>query len=429
MQEAFLHFIWKNSLFENTEYPASNKEKIKILNTGEHNCNSGPDFTHAKILIDNTKWAGNVEIHKNASDWNNHNHHKNDAYNNVILHVVEKDDCKCFTNSGRLIPTIKLKYPESIYKKFNKLVNSFELISCSSELSSLNHSLISFWLSSLAIERLQSKINVVKELLKLTKNSWEDAFYIHLLKSYGLKVNSVPFEMLARVTPLKILEKHSSSLFQLEAILFGQAGMLNTRPVDNYHSKLKKEYQYLKTKYGLKPLEQHIWKFMRLRPSNFPTIRISQFCNLIHISEHLFSKTMECENVDELIKLYSFKVSEYWKSHYTFGKISGIQNKSIGKSSVHLLIINTIIPFMFVYASIKSIPELKERAVRLLEDLPAENNSVVRRWKELGIIPRHTADSQAILQLTIEYCKSKKCLDCQIGNLLLKRNEHETRES
>ncbi len=420
MQEALLHYIWKNTLFERKEYLSDSAEKIVIVDPGVHNQNSGPDFTNAKIRINGTTWAGNVEIHLKSSDWNSHKHHTNPAYDNVILHVAQNIDSDCYNSSKRKIPCISLIPDQRIINRYSQLVDSEELISCHTSLIKLNRSIISFWLSALAIERLQMKTDTIKDLLKLTRNSWEEAFYVIIFKSFGFNVNSLPFEMLAKCTQQSVLAKICDNLLQIEALLFGQAGFLNDNSPDDYHQMLKNEYAFLKRKFQLKPIDKHLWKFLRLRPSNFPTIRMAQLCSLIHNSRSLFSNTLNCINPKQIYSLYSCKVSNYWKKHYTFGKESPYRSKCLGENSIDSLIINTIVPFMFVYGEQKNNEELKTSAVNLLEQVHSENNKITRMWDRLNIKCRHAADSQALLQLTNFYCEQKHCLECQIGNLILR---------
>jgi len=423
MQEALLQYIWKHSLFEKKDYNANTGELITIENVGMHNTDEGPDFTNAKICIDGTVWAGNIEIHINSSDWNNHRHNQNPVYDNVILHVSNKTDAECITSKGRRVPCIEIQYDPLIEKNYLQLINEEKAIACYRSLHKLDTSLISFWLSALTVERLLDKTKYINELLSFTNNNWEEKFYIHLARSFGFKTNSLPFEMLAKHTPLKILAKHSSNLFQLEAILFGQAGFLDENPVDEYQSLLKKEYQYLKSKYQLKNIDVHIWKFLRLRPVNFPTIRIAELCSLINHSKSLLSKIYECEKLENLQYLLKGEVSEYWKRHYSFGKESKIKDKALGIGSINNFIINTIVPVMFVYAEQKNNEDLKEKSLYLLEQLPAEKNHIINEWNELGIIVKNAAESQALLQLSTLYCKPKRCLECQIGTLILNKRK------
>ena len=420
MQEALLHYIWKSELFEQTEYTSDTGEIIEIIYPGQHNSDAGPDFTNARIKINETIWAGNVEIHVKASDWQIHRHQENPAYDNTILHVVDEVDGECITSSGRKVPTITLNFNHSILKKYHQLMLSDHEIRCAESLPRLDLSLIPFWLSALAVERLQQKTQSVRELLQQEENSWEETFYIHLARSFGLKTNSLPFEMLAKSTPLKIVAKHANSLFQLEALFFGQAGFLSGETEDDYQQKLHDEYVYLQKMHQLKSLGKHIWKFMRLRPSNFPTLRIAEFCALIHHSRGLFSRIIECEDIQELHELLDGEVSEYWKQHYVFGKSTKEQRKALGKNAKDLLIINSIIPFTFVFGDYKNNEALKEKALRFLEAIAAEKNHIINEWSDLRVPARHAADSQALIHLKQNYCIEGSCLDCQIGNLILK---------
>jgi hypothetical protein len=420
MQEALLHYIWKNSLFESKEYIADTGEKISIVETGMHNTDGGPDFTNSKIKINNTLWAGNVEIHKKTSDWTQHHHHNNATYDNVILHASLQNDKACINSQGRRIPCIEISFDPKIEQRFNLLIADSSMIPCHKSLHSLNSSIISFWLSALTIERLSVKTAYIQKLLKLTKNDWEETYYINLARSFGLKINALPFELLAKVTPLKIVSKHKCNIFELEALFLGQAGFLKEPLLDEYHASLHKEYIYLKTKYSLKGLESHLWKYLRLRPTNFPTIRIAQFCSLIHSSKRLFSITMESQTIEELLETYACSVSDYWKNHYKFGKETENKNKSLGLNTRMSLIINTIIPFMFIFADHKNKEQLKEKAIHLLESIPPEVNRITKKWSEYKIKSRHAGDSQALLQLTNEYCYHKRCLECQIGSLVLR---------
>lgn len=420
MQEALLQYIWKNSLFQQDRCITDTGEVVTILDTGMHNSDGGPDFTNARIEINGTIWAGNVEVHVNASDWYAHKHHTDRAYNNVILHAVARTDKECLNAAGRQVPCLNLQYDKRIERKYRKLITNPTSIHCCNDLHKLDRTLISFWLSALAIERLQSKTSAVKELLSSTKNNWEEAFYIYTAHSFGLKINTLPFELIAKSISIKILSLHSNNLAQLEALFFGQAGFLEGDASDEYQESLKKEYNYLKAKYRLKPIENHLWKFLRLRPTNFPTIRIAQFCSLIYRSKHLFSRTIECYTPEQLISLYHCGVSEYWKNHYTFGNPSKSTEKVIGKETINTLIINTIIPFMFIYGGQKNDAALCEKAVRLLELLPSEINRLTRTWTEHGIHPRNAAESQALIQLSTGYCEIKRCIECQIGHLVLR---------
>jgi hypothetical protein len=419
MQEALLHYIWKNSLHKSKEFIADTGEHIKIIEPGFHNQDCGPDFTNARIEIDNTLWAGNIEIHNRSSDWYNHKHHLDQTYDNVILHVVAENNKECYNSKNRHIPCITISPDINTENKYNELIQSKESIPCRNSLDLIDSSRKSLWLSTLTIGRLEHKISYFHGLLVLTKNNWEEAFFIYLARNFGLKINALPFELLAKSIPVKSIYSQPGNLFRTEAILFGQAGFLEETPIDDYQTLLQREFQYHRSKYKLKPLNKDLWKFLRLRPLNFPTIRIAQISDLLTKNAKLLSRTLASSTLNELKEIYLCKVSDYWRTHYTFGIASAHKKKAIGTDSLHGIIINTVIPVLFAYGEIKNRSELKERAISFLEQLPAENNHIIRTWRRLDFPCHHAAESQALLELTEKYCLMRRCLDCQIGNLLL----------
>lgn len=418
MSEEFLQYIWKYSLFSQNNYIADTGERIKILHVGEHNLAAGPDFTNAKIQIGDTLWAGNCEIHLASSDWIKHNHNIDNAYNNVILHVVIKNDSETSTSNGRIIPTIEISWDKSFEENYKRLLNSHRWVSCENYIDKVDKLYIIQWLTNLAIERLEKRSEEIISYLNKSNNNWEEGFYYFLSRSFGFKVNAVPFEMLARSLPLKILAKHKDNLHQIESLLFGQSGLINDT-TDGYSRNLFTEYNFLQKKYFLKPVEPHLWKFMRLRPYNFPTIRIAQFAALINNSSHLFSKILEAENINTLENLFKATASAYWDNHYNFGHQSVNKIKILAPGSIHLLLVNTVIPFIFVYGKMKKLPDYKDKAVSFLENLKPEKNNVINKWRELGLIPLNAFETQALLQLKNEYCQIRKCLSCSIGNRLI----------
>jgi hypothetical protein len=420
--EEFLQYIWENRLFNADNLQTVNGESLEILNVGKRNTDSGPDFFNAKIKIDDTIWVGNIEIHKNASDWNRHNHQSNKAFNNVILHVVEKSDQPVFRDNLEKISTLIFKYPQHLKTNYQNLLNAKTWIACENQFHKIDPVILQLGFNRLMIERLENKTDEILTRLQQNNNDWNTTFYQILAKMFGFKVNSVPFELLAKSLPLDVLAKHKSSLFQIEALLFGNSGLLNDQLLgDDYYLNLRNEYSFLYKKYQLKGIESHLWKFMRLRPGNFPTIRISQFAALIHRSHGLFSKIIEIENLEELKKLFKVEASEYWKYHYSFNKKSArISTKELGETSVEMLIINVVIPFLFVYGEKQNKEYLKNRALEFLEQLPAEVNSIIEKWEKIGVNSRSAFESQALLQLKNKYCDQKKCLNCQIGVKLVK---------
>lgn len=422
MTEEFLHYIWKYRLFDSSDLQTAAGEKIQIVKTGTQNTDAGPDFFDARIKIGNTLWAGNVEIHLNSSSWKSHKHQKDGAYNNVILHVVYSNDAKTKSKNSRNIPILclKNKFDEKLFEKYQNLLKSKSRIPCENQISVVDEFVKNSWRERLCIERLERKSKSILEDLKLYNNDWSEVFYIHLAKNFGLKINSEPFVLLAKSLPNSILAKHKDNLLQLEALLFGQAGFLNKKFNDEYPNKLSNEYLFLQKKYSLTPVEKHLWKFLRLRPVSFPTIRISQFANLIHQSSFLFSKIIQCDRVSDIQKLFSVTASEYWNTHYIFDKSSGNKIKYLGAETVQKIIVNSLVPFLFVYGKQKGNLLYQERALKFLETLPHEENSITKYFQKLNFENKSAAASQSLLELKNEYCDKKKCLYCSIGNHLLR---------
>ncbi len=426
MTEDIVNFVWKyNSPILQDIYLDDNKQ-VEVISPGEHNFDSGPDFFNAKVKIENTVWAGNVEIHLNASDWNKHGHNTNPAYDSVILHVVVKNDTTVYNSRGEIVPTVQIPYPSTLEWDLQQLVANEAWIPCANKLKGLERFTVRMWLASLAVERLEQKTIQVNDLVKELKGSWEEAFYISIARSFGLKINALPFELLAKSTPIKILAKVRSSILSIEAILFGQAGMLETidSSADEYIFNLKKEYDYQQKKYSLTPIPNHLWKFMRLRPISFPTIRIAQFAQLIHQSSGLFSNCMEAKGFESILQLLKVGCSSYWQTHYTFGKESTLKPKIMGDDTIRIIILNTIVPFMFAYGSARGDEQLKDKALNILESMKPENNNVVKGFSLSGLKPENAFFSQAMVQLKSQYCDKRKCLFCQVGvSLLLKKAE------
>jgi hypothetical protein len=425
MPEEFLQYIWENNLFETGNLKTSGGQLLEIISTGRRNTDSGPDFFNARVKIDGTIWVGNVEIHRLASDWERHNHTADAAYNNVILHVAEIIDKPVFRSNGEEIPAVVLRYPVSLKINYQKLLDAKTWIACQSQFHKIDPIVLQLGFNRLMIERLEDKTSEITARLIQNNHNWNETFYQELARMFGFKVNAVPFELLAKATPENILAKHKNSLFQLEALLFGNSGLLNDQLLgDDYFMELRKEYSFLYQKYKLKPIQSHLWKFMRLRPGNFPTIRISQFAALIFKSNGLFSKITTIEHLDELQQLFKVEASEYWNSHFSFNKNSTSKPaKELGLISINTLIINVVIPFLFVFGESQNKEYLKNRSLEFLEQLPAEENSIIGKWEALGVESKSAFESQALLQLKNKYCERKKCLNCQIGVKLVKAIE------
>ena len=421
MKEEFLHYIWKYKLYETSNLLTQHQEKVEILNPGIHNFDSGPDFFNAKIKIGETVWAGNVEVHLKSSDWYHHKHDINKAYDNVILQVVNKHDKEVQRTNGQNIPSLELKFDERLLFNYEDLIKKKDEITCSNYINEIDSFTIQTSIEKLTIERLEQKANQIKELLTQCENSWETAFYYKLANNFGFKLNAAPFELLAKSLTITYLAKHKDNLFQIEALLFGQAGFLNENDGDDYFVELRNEYNYLKKKFKLKPIEKHLWKFLRSRPGNFPTIRITQFAQLIFKSSSLFSKVIETNKIQDFYNLFEVLPSEYWINHYVFNKESVDKKKTLGKSAIDIIMINTIIPFLFVYGKLKGIVEIQDRALELLENIKPESNNIIKKWINLGIKPINAFDTQGLIQLKNNYCNQKKCLNCQIGNIIINR--------
>jgi hypothetical protein len=422
MTEEFLQFIWKNSLYTTSNLKTAHGQKIQVINSGKLNSNAGPDFFNASIKIGDQLWAGNVEVHLRSSDWLVHGHQTDPAYNNVILHVVLENDKEVFLPNGLPLPSLILPVKKEISENYQELINEKSWPACHRNVGKVDEIFRFVAFDSLLIERLEKKTESILRLLNENKNDWSETFYQFLARNFGFKINALPFEMLARRTPLSVLAKHKTNLFQLEAILFGQSGLLNEQLLgDDYFLKLRDEYSYLSKKYGLKGMEGYLWKFMRLRPANFPTLRIAQFAALLKKSESLLSKLTEEIEIKTILELFDVKASEYWNTHYSFNQPTPAKEKRLGESSHNTIIINTVVPFLFIYGERQNKKELKQRALDLLESLPPESNSIISRWNNFGVQARNSFDTQALIQLKNEYCDPKKCLHCLLVTKVIDR--------
>lgn len=417
MKESILHFVWQFRLFSMQELKSTDGMPVEVIDVGRPNTDAGPDFFNAKLKIGETVWAGNIEIHNLSSDWFKHGHETDKAYDNVILHIVNKADRAVFRTNGEQIPQLELEVPEHIKQNYEELFASKKWIPCEDKISLMPTILMSSWKNALLVERLERKALDIKMLLEQSNNHWEEAFYISLARSFGFGTNSQAFEMTAKSLPLNVLAKHKDHLFQLEALLFGQSGLLEDVGSQGYTADLQKEYRFLQAKYKLSPIDASQWKLLRLRPDNFPHIRLSQFATLIHRSTKLFSKILENEDVKSLRKLFECEVSEYWQNHYLFDTESPFSKKKLGKNSIEILIINTVVPFIFAYKKGKG--EETESALNLLEEIPSEKNAIIQKWVQSGIPSENAFDSQALLQLKKNYCDLKKCLNCRVGHKVL----------
>ncbi len=416
MSEKFLQFIWQQQLFEKNDLRTIDGEKIQILHQGYPNSDAGADFFNAKVKIGEQIWAGNIEIHKKSSDWNNHKHNKDKAYDNVILHVVEHYDTDVFTSSGVKIPTLVLRYSKKLYDNYMALITNKSDIPCAGFIGEIDNFYIKSWQNRLLVERLSRKSAEILRVLSNYGNSWEEVFYIFLAKNFGFKTNALPFEMLAKSLPYKAIAKQKDNLTQIEAMLFGQAGFLQTAECqDTYTTLLRREYEFLSKKYNLVPISNSLWKFLRLRPVNFPTVRIAQLAAVLFKNVNLFSQIIQAKDVKKIKQFFDVEVSEYWQKHYNFCKPTTKKTNKLGKQAIDLFLINTIAVFLFAYGKNKDLQEFKDLSLELLESIRPERNNIISKWSGVGVEPENAFESQALLELYNEYCKNGRCLHCNIG--------------
>ncbi|WP_321333877.1 DUF2851 family protein [uncultured Bacteroides sp.] len=419
--EQLLHYVWRHKIFPLQELMTTSGLPVEVIDPGLPNTNAGPDFFNAKLKIDGTLWVGNVEIHAVSSDWYRHGHDKDKAYDSVILHVAGETDCEVHRCNGETLPQLQLSCPDSVCMHYEELRQADKYPPCYTILSSLPKLTIHSWLTALQTERFEQKTEVISERLKRTNNHWEDTFFITLSRNFGFGLNGDAFEAWANLMAFRAVDKHRDDLFQVEAFFFGQAGLLQeTLEEDAYYRKMQKEYLYLKHKFDLSEMDPSLWRFLRLRPGNFPHVRIAQLAYLYHQSRGLLSQIVEAETLAEVKSVLATRTSAYWEEHYIFGKPSPHRVKNLGDGSLHLLIINTVVPFLYAYGLHKSDEVLCLRAGNYLEELNAENNYVTRLWEGVGLPVHSAADSQALLQLRKEYCDKKNCLRCRFGYEYLK---------
>lgn len=415
MDEQFLYYVWSNKLIKG-EPVTTDGESVVVLATGYRNTNSGPDFLEAKLKIGNTLWAGNVEIHVKTSDWNRHRHQFDKAYSNVILHVVYEHDAH--VND---IPVLELKnlIDASLFDRYHDFIGEKKELPCANMLHTIQKFTWLSWLDALIVERLQTKSATVDKILSNNTSDWEDAFYKLLLHYMGLKVNNDAFALLANVLPYKVLQKHADNLTQVEAMLFGCAGLLSDDFTDEYSTLLRREFSVMQAKFDLKIMPASMWRFMRMRPGNFPTIRLAQIAQIVHHNMSVFSKLLNCIDLQEVKKIFDVATSTYWETHYRFMVPSPRKIKHLGEMTANTLIINVVAPMLFTWGKRHEQPGQCDKAVALLEEIEAEDNRITRLFVQNGMTFQNATQSQAVLTLHENYCKKRRCLECRIGNLLI----------
>lgn len=423
--EDLLHFYWKSKqIFARPVYTLAGDE-VKLLRIGYQNSHAGPDFEEVQLQIGDTIWAGSVEMHLKSSDWYAHHHEQDKAYENVILHVVYQHDKPVFRADGTELPVLILQglIPHKLLTNYRELIGAQSWIPCAAQVAQVDALYTKHEVYRFLIQRLEDKADSHIQLLKSLKGSWDDAFYISLATAFGFKLNALPFMLLAKSIPQLLLAKYKNVPIQVDALLFGQAGLLLETFTEKYSLRLQREYAYLQQKHKLVHLEPSLWKFFRARPANFPSLRIAQFSALVQKSTHLFSTVLETQSTKALHQLFhELPVHEYWETHYRFDKHSPKHSVQLGVHSVQSLLINTIATFLYAYGKYLNAEKYKLWAIDLLESMPAENNVVVREFATIGISVVHAAASQGLLQLKKTACDRKKCVSCGIGAQILQKN-------
>ena len=423
--EQLLHYCWKHKMWPIDRLTTTDGRVVEVIDPGLHNRNAGPDFFNAKVKIDGTLWVGNVEIHDKASDWYLHGHDRDANYDNVVLHVVGQADRDVQTSKGDFLPQLCLTVPSSVQDNYEELLKTDSYPPCYRIIPNLTRLTVHSWMAALQTERLEHKTIAIQERVRQANGSWEQAYFTTLARNYGFGINGEAFEEWARHIPLSAVGKHRDDLFQIEAIFMGQAGLLALETIperyqkdalnEGYFARLRNEYQYLAHKFSLQPMDYKRWRFLRLRPQNFPYIRIAQLANLYYERKAGLSALLECETIEQLRQLLQTHVTPYWETHYMFGAEGPRSTKKTSITSSNLMIINTAIPMLFAVGRHRQREDLCDRAFDLLEQLKAEENHIIRMWKECGLEVQTAGDSQALIQLKKEYCDRRDCLRCRIG--------------
>ena len=425
MNEAFLHYVWQHQMLKDG-LTSTDGQPIVVQKAGMLNRDAGPDFFDARLSVDGVEWVGNVEIHMRSSDWQRHGHSSDPAYNNVVLHVVYEHDCDIVLQNGRQPLTLEVRrflHP-AIVANYDSLTTPSlaEPPYCASRLHMVPEIVKASVLDRLVAERIENKSQVVRRMLDESHGGWEQTCYWMLARYFGGKVNALPFELLAKATDQRMLARWRDNPQRIEALLMGQAGLLDDYFKDDYPRMLQTDYEAIRSGAGLKPIDGHLWKFYRIRPTSFPTIRISQFANLLSQAGNLFPTLLAVTNVDEMLTLLSQSAAGYWDNHYQFDVESPSgKRKTIGRMQAQTIIINAWIPVLFVYGEVTGEQRFKDQAIALLEQLPPEDNAVTRRWYSAGITPANAAESQAVIQLETNYCISRDCLGCGLGYHIIKQ--------
>jgi hypothetical protein len=421
MTERLLQFIWQFQYFNKNELKTERGENLSILNPGQFNTNQGPDFINGKVIIAGTTWAGNIELHVRSSDWLKHSHTEDKNYSNIILHVVWLQDMDIQDGRNVNLPTLSLQnlVPKILLQRYESLMSSQNFVPCQSYLPMLSEIGWVAWKERMTVERLQRKATFVTTLLDEANNHWEEVFWWMLARNFGIKVNADIFEGIAKSISVNILAKHKNQIHQLEALLLGQANLLEGDFSEDYPKLLQREYNFLQKKFQLKRESPQPF-FLRMRPANFPTIRLAQLAMLIHTSIHLFSKVKETTEVDEVKRLLNVTANDYWHYHYRFEEAGDYHPKQLGKQMVENIIINTVVPVLFTYGLYHNDEKLRDKCLQWLTQLSPEKNTITNKWVNFNVSNTNGLESQGLIELKNNYCNERRCLKCAVGNAILK---------
>lgn len=423
MKEEFLCYLWASRSFYFDSLRTEQGERLEILHPGIRNSDSGPDFFNARIRLNGILWAGNVEVHTKSSEWIRHGHQHDPTYDNVILHVVEEHDQDILIGQ-RAVPVLQLKYryDSGRMESYARMMRSDSgVLPCEQGLSQIKGPAIDEWMEKLALQRLERKSKAIHLQFEKSAFHIEEAFYRILIRHFGFRVNNEPFDSLASRLPLQTLRRESSSLLRLESLLFGQAGLIPKSPTCPYSHELWQQYRILSRKYHLQAMEAHTWKFSRMRPSNFPTLRLAQFAKMVHDFPDFTNQILEAARPDILLAIFRRSPSDYWQNHFHFGSATEAHSGVMGVNSAFGLIINAVIPYLFYLSKRRGDRRYRLKALEWLQVCPSEQNQVVRFWESRNLISTDASTSQALLELRQNYCALKKCLHCSIGQELLLR--------
>lgn len=416
-----MQYIWQHKLWLSEDMVTNDGRRVRVIDPGLLNTDAGPDFFNAKVEIDGHLWVGNVEIHVRASDWKRHHHDEDPAYDSVILHVVEKDDAPVHRINGELIPQVELRVSPRFNECYDRLINATVELPCAARIKEVPQLTVTEWIEALAFERLHGKVDRVRELYDRYNGSWEDICYVMLARTLGFGINNDAFERLARVTPLRLLHKHSDSILQVEALLFGQAGLLNgAHDSETYYQQLTREYAFLANKFSLRPIEGSAWRLFRSRPQNFPYRRIALLAQFVHGGFNLMNDILDAAGYTSALReLFDVELSGYWATHYSFGKPSPSAGRALSSGSIDIVLINVVAPLYYARGEMTDDYTMTDRAIELLEDLRPERNSIVTMFQNAGIRCDNALTSQALIQLRRSYCEARKCIYCRLGHRLL----------